>query len=451
MVLSHDNNETLVRVGKGTSMGELFRRWWIPALLADELPGPDCSPVRVRILGEDLVAFRDSDSQVGFVDAYCPHRNAPMFFGRNEESGLRCIYHGWKFDISGACVDMPNCVEGADFKDRVRINAYPAWEGGGLVWLYMGPPDREPPKPDYEFLDVPPSHRYVSKYFINCNYLQAVENEFNDNHLPFLHSDLPAGTNSGSFEAITGSPELGKSLSRPLPDPARQTIVDTDFGQVSVLRGDDTADGQVVYTARSAFWLPFFSPAGGLNAPGVFNLNIRVPVDDDHIAFFRYKWSEQPISEKALFEMRAGGVEFPELIPGTFIPKQNLSNDYEMDRVRQRFHNFSGLVNVPVQDIAVLENQRGAVADRTRETLVSSDRYIVQARRRLLNLANALANGVEPTEPFRPRSYRFRPGTIEVDPGTPIEEAIKPLLEPWPHHYFDAAGNLLSEPALIED
>ena len=133
-------------------MGELFRRFWLPALLPSELPEPDCAPIRFRMLGEDLIAFRDTSGKVGFVANACPHRGASLFFGRNEENGLRCVYHGWKFDVTGACVDMPSEPAESNFKSKVRVRAYPAAECGGLVWIYMGPPEKQPPLPQYEWL-----------------------------------------------------------------------------------------------------------------------------------------------------------------------------------------------------------------------------------------------------------------------------------------------------------
>src|ERR1700716_159545 len=154
-MLSHEENELLTRTGPGTPMGTLYRRFWLPALLPSELPGPDSDPIRFRILGEDLVAFRDSNGKVGFLAHHCPHRGASLFFGRNEEAGLRCVYHGWKFDTSGQCIDMPNepstfgtgIPAESDFKTKVRAVAYPAAEYAGLVWIYMGPPGKQPPLP----------------------------------------------------------------------------------------------------------------------------------------------------------------------------------------------------------------------------------------------------------------------------------------------------------------
>ncbi|HEU0166216.1 MAG TPA: Rieske 2Fe-2S domain-containing protein, partial [Chloroflexota bacterium] len=154
-MLSKEDNELITRVGRGTPMGEALRRYWIPAILSEELPGPDSDPLRVRLLGEDLVAFRDSNGQVGLIQNNCPHRGASLFFGRNEEAGLRCVYHGWKFDTTGQCVDMPNEPAESNFKNKVKATAYPCREIGGVVWTYMGPAHKQPPVPNYVWLRAP--------------------------------------------------------------------------------------------------------------------------------------------------------------------------------------------------------------------------------------------------------------------------------------------------------
>ncbi|MDE2901105.1 MAG: Rieske 2Fe-2S domain-containing protein, partial [Chloroflexota bacterium] len=138
-MLSQHDNELITKTGPGTPMGEYLRRYWVPALLSRELPEPDCPPVRLKIMCEELVAFRDTNGDVGIVDNYCPHRRASLFFGRNEECGIRCVYHGWKFDINGDCVDMPSEPAESNFKDKVKIKAYPAEDWGGFIWVYMGP------------------------------------------------------------------------------------------------------------------------------------------------------------------------------------------------------------------------------------------------------------------------------------------------------------------------
>src|SRR5712691_12463151 len=163
-MLSQEENELLTRVGPTTLMGDLLRQYWQPFLLSRDLPQPDGAPVRVRLLGEDLIAFRESSGTVGLLGSHCPHRGASLFFGRNEESGLRCVYHGWKFDVAGRCVDLPNAPEGPAFKEKVRIKAYPCLEAGDLLWAYMGPPNRRPPFPEFEWTRLPRTHRYVSKF-----------------------------------------------------------------------------------------------------------------------------------------------------------------------------------------------------------------------------------------------------------------------------------------------
>src|SRR3712207_63193 len=174
-------------------MGEVFRRFWLPIALASELPTPDCAPVRLRILSEDLIAFRDSEGRVGLLDRYCPHRGASLFFGRNEENGLRCVYHGWKFDVNGACVDMPSEPAASNFKDRVRIPAYPTYEAGGVVWAYMGSPEHKPPLPLFPWTQAPPERRALSKVWQESNWLQALEGGIDTVHVNFLHGGRPPG------------------------------------------------------------------------------------------------------------------------------------------------------------------------------------------------------------------------------------------------------------------
>ena len=196
--MTPEENELLTRVGPGTSMGKLFRRFWLPALLSEELPAPDCAPVRVRLLGEDLVAFRDTEGRVALLGPYCAHRGAPLYYGRNEENGLRCVYHGWKFDVTGQCVDMPSEPADSNFKDKVRVKSYPTREWGGVIWAYMGPPERVPDRPPVlEWGLVDADHRRVVKNFQECNYLQALEGDIDTAHVSWLHSSLKPQPNLG--------------------------------------------------------------------------------------------------------------------------------------------------------------------------------------------------------------------------------------------------------------
>src|SRR5690349_4670714 len=174
-MLSAEMNSTLTRVGRRTPMGELMRRYWMPATLSERLPEPDGEPLKIRLLGEDLVAYRDTNGRVGLLDEYCPHRTASMWLGRNEEAGLRCVFHGWKFDADGNCVDMPSEPAGSDFKDRMRITGYPTVELGGVVWAYMGSPEKQPPPPRFAWTQAPATTRYVSQVWAECNWLQGLE------------------------------------------------------------------------------------------------------------------------------------------------------------------------------------------------------------------------------------------------------------------------------------
>ncbi len=191
-MLSVKDNEYLCQTGPGTPMGNLFRRFWLPVMLPSELPEPDCAPIRIKVLSEDLVAFRDTAGRVGFFKQACPHRGASMFFGRNEEGGLRCVYHGWKFDVTGACVDMPSEPAESNFRSKVRIEAYASAEWGGLIWVYMGPRDKQPPLPQYDWClrhergEIAPDVK-VWKWNQDCNYVQALEGNIDTAHITYLH------------------------------------------------------------------------------------------------------------------------------------------------------------------------------------------------------------------------------------------------------------------------
>src|SRR4051812_37080729 len=196
-MLTAEDNELVCRVGPGTPMGELMRHYWVPALASSELPEQDGAPVRVRLLDEELVAFRDSQGKVGMMAANCPHRGASLFFGRNEECGIRCVYHGWKFDVTGQCVDMPSEPAESNFKTKIKTTAYPTVEAGGVIWGDPGPTEDRPDMPQLEWTLVPESHRYVHKRLQYCSYLQNVEGEVDSAHVSFLHRRLQPEDTTG--------------------------------------------------------------------------------------------------------------------------------------------------------------------------------------------------------------------------------------------------------------
>ena len=260
-------------------MGNTLRRYWVPALLASEIPGPDCPPVRVRLLGEDLVAFRDSEGRIGLLDELCPHRLASLYFGRNEECGLRCVYHGWKFDVSGACTDMMNEPEENDFKHKIHTKAYPTVELGGLIWAYMGPAEKMPPAPKFAWTQVPESRRHVTKVIQENNWLQGLEGGIDTSHAPIMHRLISETSTRGGFKP--SNPFVrGK---------APKLLVDlTDYGyQYSGIRplGDSE-----VHIRSYHFILPFHQirPSKSETGQPLDAGHIWVPMDDENTMVFNW-------------------------------------------------------------------------------------------------------------------------------------------------------------------
>jgi phthalate 4,5-dioxygenase oxygenase subunit len=424
-VLRADANETLSRVGKGTKMGDLFRRFWLPAVLTSEVAEPDCPPVRLKILGEDLVAFRDTTGRVGIVQAHCPHRLAPLFFGRNEDCGIRCAYHGWKFDVDGNCLETPNVPPGApDIRSRVGITAYATEERCGVIWVYMGPADTRPGFPDLEYSNLPDNQVFAARWLQRTNWSQGLEGEIDSSHISWLHRDFDKENTKQ------------KSTGAQLSDDAAPHIElrQTDYGMVYGARRDH--DGQYLWRVTH-FVLPMFSliPRG----PGAFASGggrAWVPIDDNNTTVFTFGYNlDSPISDEELKNYYHSGALFPpRTTRGTFVaqdgavidhflPVATKENDYEVDREMQRKVNFTGIFGVHDQDRALAENSRAlsgddpGIADRGAEHLVSSDRAVVAARRILINLADKLDQGQEPIAPGQPELFRVR----AISKITPIE------------------------------
>jgi len=407
-MLSHHENQRLVRVGRGTPTGELFRRYWQPACLTQELPERDGPPVRVRLLGEDLVAFRDTVGRVGLVDAFCAHRRAPLFFGRNEECGLRCVYHGWKFDVDGACVDLPSEPPSSPMKASARITAYPTMEKAGIVWAYLGPKDAMPAPPDYEWMRAPATHGYVTKTYEACNYLQALEGGLDTAHSTYLHN-IKLGDNSQPRQR-DGAPRLD--------------VERTDYGYSYVSTRQLGADG--TYVRVYHYVMPFQQMRGGLrgllrqNEVPKLDGHLWVPIDDEQTNVYNWGYSADPAvaisAEMAeAFEHHSGRGK-DDLIPGTFTLKRNPSNDYLIDRVGQKTRSFTGIDGINTQDFAVQEGM-GPIVDRSEEYLGTSDRAIITLRKMLLDATTAVERGEVPPG-VEPRTHRdIRPYDGIVPPG----------------------------------
>ena len=398
-MLRREDNERLVRVGPGTPAGELFRRYWQPALLASEVSEPDGAPVRVRLLGEDLVAFRDSAGRVGLIDAWCRHRRAPLFYGRNEEGGLRCVYHGWKFAADGQCLDLPSEPPSSPMKSKARIKAYPVVEAGGLIWTYMGPRDDMPPPPDYEWMRAPQTHRHVSKTHQACNYLQALEGGLDTAHATYLHNNK-LGDRDGLL-VRDGAPKI--------------EVFETPYGYYYV---STRKAGDEDYVRLYHYILPFqqmrpnVQPGAGGNA-GVprYDGHLWVPIDDEQTHVFNWMCGygeEHPITHEYAESLEARyGRGRDDFVPGTFHLKAGRDNDYFIDRAEQKARTFTGIRGVNTQDMAVQEGM-GPIVDRSQELLGTSDRAIAVMRRLLLEATHAVERGARPpgTDPSTYRTVR---------------------------------------------
>jgi phthalate 4,5-dioxygenase oxygenase subunit len=417
-MLTREENELLTRTGPGTPMGEVFRRFWLPVMLARELPRPDCPPVKVKILGEPLVAFRDTNGRVGLLDAYCPHRGANLYWGRNEECGLRCVYHGWKFDVEGNCVDMPNEPPESRFKEKVKTTAYPTREAGGVIWAYMGPPDRVPQMPELEWTRVPLSHVYVSKRLQRCNYLQNVEGEVDSSHISFLHSRLDSGTGaSARVGAVSGYALLDRS-------PVFH-VKETDYG---LLIGARRHAGETSYYWRiTQFLMPTYTmiPA---EPGGPISFTAAVPVDDENMVGFTVTWHpDRPLAEAEIAQIESWTGIHTE-VDERFRPVRNLDNDYLIDRELQRTVSYTGIRGIREQDLAVQEDQWGPITQRWREHLGTADLAIIAMRRRLLRTIRNLQNGIEPPEAHNGAAYRVRSAAVVLERHLAWDEAAKDLL-----------------------
>ncbi|HKR89317.1 MAG TPA: Rieske 2Fe-2S domain-containing protein [Phenylobacterium sp.] len=392
-MLSAADNDRMCRVGPGTPQGTAMRRFWIPALLSSELPAPDCDPVRVQALGEDLVAFRDSEGQVGLIDEYCRHRNASLSLGRVEGCGIRCIYHGWKFDRHGNIMETPNVAD-PKFKQRFKAKAYPVREVAGMVWTYMGPAELEPPFPHYAFMDVPDANRLNAMAIVPCNFVQVMEGLVDSSHLSVLHTVGLKNTDISqlSFAAATGHMQFDAA--------PHIEADDTDFGfHYVAIRRIHEAGAERTIARVAAFQSPCF----------VFNPNgdlwfAVVPMSDERTMFFHLWWDaqkkmgEEPLASE---QLRFVGLD-PETLEEwgmtrTTVELGRLSphSGYMQDREAMRRGHFTGIANFTQED-AIVSMSAGALRDRSREMLCVADLAITCLYRALLKSANAGERGEAP-------------------------------------------------------
>jgi phthalate 4,5-dioxygenase oxygenase subunit len=452
-MLTREDNDLLCRVGPGTPMGNLLREYWIPALTPDDLVA-DGPPLRLRLLGENLIAFKASSGKIGLVANSCPHRGASLFFGRNEEEGLRCVYHGWKFAVDGRCVDMPSEPAESNFKNKVRAIAYPCIERNGIVWTYMGSREEPPPLPA-----LPPNLEescFVVRRLQDCNYMQALEGDVDTVHAGFLH----LGHLDADRDFLRGGPEYYAIKQREARFEAYEHEIGTTYAAVR------PAEEGTEYWRTGHFLLPFFT----MNAPGVMPIknsaSAWVPLDDEHTLIWNFgpagqrglnpetsgigglKWgaflTDEPTSPTDPYPKRVVGQQLGQLgrryLPdttdwlGRFRAIANKDNDYLIDRELQATMEkdptkplrgtYSGILQV-AQDPMVQESM-GPLYDRTQEHLATSDAMIIRARRKLLNAAKALRDqGTVPAGVDKPELYRMRSGGAILPAGVDGMEALR--------------------------
>lgn len=398
-----EQKKLLMDVSPGSPMHELMRRFWLPVCLTRDVAEPDCDPMRIRVLGNDYVVFRDSEGRLGILDELCTHRSASLCLARNEKGGLRCLYHGWKFAIDGTVLETPN-VQDERFKERIRQPAYGVREAGGIVWGYFGPPESEPPLPHYPFFDLPEENVVVELVVASANFTRVIEGLLDSSHTGVLHQDAlkklstgtgPAPTLGGRTRASTGA-VLAKNLA---PD---IEVQETDFGlryaAIRSYRNEDGTESRAARVTSYAFPTTIFVPPDYL-------MQITLPVDNDLSHFFMIFWdpTRQINVGEARDEIRAYygiddigmdkwglGREFHGL-PG----RPCKENNWGQDREAMRNGSFSGMHRFIPEDFGVIASM-GPMDRFPIEHLVPADLAIARFRRRLIDNAQRVARGEEP-------------------------------------------------------
>ena len=402
----------LTQVGPGTPMGQLMRQYWLPALMSSELER-DGPPLRLMLLGERLIAFRDSADAVGVMDQRCPHRCASLFLGRNEEGGIRCLYHGWKYDVAGNCLDMPSVPEDQDFKHRVKAKAYRTVERAGIVWVYMGADIAQgaepPPLPGFEVLDLPAGEINVSMIQRDCNWLQALEGEIDTAHFGFLHGGHVKP------EDVSENEPFYNTITNRAPE---YHVADAPWG--TQYAGYRSAGPGRTYWRFANFLFPCWAQAPNGEFQSHMHARAWVPLDDGHTMFV-FIWWKRAVSAQSLPQPAykdgtpiggtgRGNIKF---LPNTsdwfgrWRMAMNEGNDWGIDRQAQASNAiYSGIDGVHLQDQAITESM-GPVTDHGFEHLAPSDRMIARTRRRLLLAARALRDkGTLPPGARDPAVYR---------------------------------------------
>ena len=420
-MLSATDNAFLNTSEPNTPMGNYLRCHWHPVALSEEVAKPDCAPIRLKVMGEDLLLFRDSKGKTGLIEPFCAHRGADLFFGRNEECGIRCIYHGWKYDIHGNCIDMPNVPKDAAYHGKIKIKAYPTQEFADMVWAYMGPPDIQPFEvPQLEAGLVPPSHRYVTKRLVECNWTHSMEGALDTAHFSFLHMPAPAFRKDDSSNIAADESRIRWLRNDPAP---RFKIIDHEVG--FLIGGARNADPGDHYWRLTQYMLPTHSITPSAMPNETYYGYSWVPIDDYSCWMYVYAWHpDQAISDEERKKYIKGGYgQFAELGPG-YVPLRNRSNSYLMSREEQKTISFTGIRGIAEQDQMAQESQ-GYMIDRTKENLSPTDDGIIRFRKLLLQEAKAFAAGKKPDSPNKAKDYCVRGGGAHTKSSLALEQVME--------------------------
>ena len=413
-MLSATDNDLLTRVGPGTPMGRLLREFWFPVVPSAEVKRPGSRPLRIRLLGEDLVIFRNTAGEVGLLSEYCSHRGASLYFGRNEDEGLRCVYHGWLYSPDGRCLEMPAEPVGSNFKDKIKHPSYTCHEVNGTIWAYMGPREQPPPFPDYGLARMPVDHKAVRLTVRECNWMQALEGDLDLGHGAYLHS------------TVDEQYLMGNHLDRFLRETPHFEAVETEYGIAHAVRRGWDEDHYLWGIGHYFFpFLTLFPPVGDTMqvVPG----HIWIPMDDRTTLVWSTQWHPvRPIalessqgtlgggqsSQTSIFDW--GWEQYVEPDPesgGRWHQKGNRNNDYGFSEEAQLTRRYSGLPAVELQDRGIQESM-GLILDRSIEHLGANDAPYIRVRQRLLKAVMALEErGVVPSCVDDPSTYRFRSAT----------------------------------------
>lgn len=421
-MLTAEQNELLTRTGPDTGMGRVFREYWHPALLSRELT-PGGPPLALRILGEDYIAFRDGQGRVGVVEPRCPHRGANLLLGRNEACGLRCVYHGWQFDVEGRCIDTPTLDEriAETVKPKAALKALTVKEHCDIVWVYFG--DDVPDLPALDFAALPAEHYFVSKKLQQCNWAQAVEGGIDTAHFSYLHANIEGGERVGLMPSsgVNEPPEMGRYRWMIEDSSPKFTVLKHDAGLL--MCAARKADNGQLYWRLTQFMMPNHSMAPNSFPGDNHQGNTWVPIDDQSCWIYCYAYNpERPLTEQER-AMYAGGFGIFAEVDEHFVPRRNRDNNYLIDRELQRHSNFTGITGISEQDAAVADSQ-GFIADRSRELLGPTDLGIVRFRQMMLDAVAAVAAGSSPYGKSNPGGYQVRSGDAMSDGATDALDVV---------------------------